>query len=139
MYRELIQFVIAKSSFFGLTPPIKKNTAKGPNSPGGFTIIEVVMASVLLIIVLVPILKALTTAHISTSSIEQKTRSLMLAQAKLDEIKAKSIYHYDDDFTENPSFLGNGYLCNVGDVSAGSNLRTITVDVGYDLNEGPAV
>lgn len=135
MFRELIKYAIVKGAFFGLTPPIKKNKSKRLNNPGGFTIIEVVMASVLLIIVLVPILKALTTAHVTTTAIEQKTVSLMLAQAKLDEIKASSIYHYGDDFTESSSSLGGGYLCDVGDASAGDNLRTITVDVGYDLDE----
>lgn len=100
----------------------------------GFTLTETVVASALLIIAVVPALKALTSAHLSTAIIERKTRSLTLAQTKLDEIKARSIYHYADNFQENNSSLDDLYLCNVADVSAGANLRTITVSVGYDLN-----
>ena len=100
----------------------------------GFTLTEVVVASAILIIAIVPILKALTSAHVSTIIIEHRTHSLILAQAKLDEIRARSIYHYSDSFTETNSSLDGPYLCNVDDSSINSNLRTITVSVGYDLN-----
>ena len=101
----------------------------------GFTLTETVVASALLIIAVVPILKALTTAHLNTGIIEHKTRSLTLAQTKLDDIKARSIYDYADDFEENNSSLDGLYLCNVVDDSKKkSNFRTITVSVGYDLN-----
>ncbi len=100
----------------------------------GFTLTEVVVASAILIIAIVPILRALTIAHVSTTIIEHRTHSLILAQAKLDEIRARSIYHYSDSFTETNSSLDGPYLCNVDDSSINSNLRTITVSVGYDLN-----
>jgi prepilin-type N-terminal cleavage/methylation domain-containing protein len=100
-----------------------------------FTLTEVVVASLLLAVAMVPILKALTNAHLSTIVIEQKTRSLTLAQAKLDEIKARSIYHYSSSYAESNTSLGGSYLCKVSDPNgSGSNLRTITVSVGYDLN-----
>ena len=66
----------------------------------GVTMTEVVVASALLIVAMVPILKALTIAQVTGNAIERKTRSLMLAQGKLDEIKARSIYHYTDSFAE---------------------------------------
>ncbi len=99
----------------------------------GFTLTEVVVASALLIIAIVPILKALTSAHVSTAFIERRTRSLTLAQAKLDEIKARSIYNYSDTFTETDTSLDGSYLCNVTDDS-GDPLKTITVSVGFDLD-----
>lgn len=99
-----------------------------------FTITEVVVASLLLGVAMIPILKALTNAHLSTLVIEQKTRSLTLAQAKLDEIKARSIYHYSDSFAVNNYPLGGSYLCTVTDSPVSSDLRTITVKVGYDGN-----
>ena len=104
------------------------------NRAGGFTITEVVVASALLIIAMVPILKGLTNAHLTTSIVERKTRSLTLAQAKLDEIKARSVYHYSETFTEAHSSLDGSYLCNATDTSEGPNLRTLTVSVGYDLD-----
>ena len=97
----------------------------------GFTLTEVVVASSLLIIAIVPILKALTSAHVSTTIIEQRTRSLALAQAKLDEIKARSVYNYSDHFQENSALEGL-YRCKVTDSGTGSDIRTIEVSVGYN-------
>ena len=88
----------------------------------------------MLIIAVVPILKALTNSYLSTVTIERDTRCLILAQAKLDGIKARSIYHYSSSYTENNTSLDGSYLCNVSDTGSGSDLRTITVSVGFDLN-----
>ena len=107
------------------------------NRSAGFTITEVVIASALLIVVIVPILKALTSAHASSRVIERKTRCLMLAQAKLDDIKARSIQNYGTpaSFREMNTSLDGSYLCDVVDAAAGGpNLRKIAVGVGYDLN-----
>jgi len=100
----------------------------------GLTLTEVVIASALLIIAMVPILKGLTNAHLGTVILERKTRSLVLAQGRLDEIKARSIYHYSQSFAESNLSLDGLYLCNVADEAAGSNLRKIIVSVGYDYN-----
>ena len=119
------------------TRSVKRNTSHESRvtsrAPAGFTLTEVVVASALLIVAIGPILKALTSAHLSTTIIEHKTRSLTLAQAKLDEIKARSIYSYSSSFTENDTSLDGSYLCNVTDDS-GDPLKTITVSVGYDHN-----
>ena len=106
------------------TPAMRKS--------GGFTLTEVVIATSLLIIAIVPILKALTIAHVTSSIIECKTSSLTLAQAKLDEIKARSIYNYGDTFAETNTSLEGLYLCNVEDTSVNTNLRQVKVSVGYD-------
>jgi prepilin-type N-terminal cleavage/methylation domain-containing protein len=100
----------------------------------GFTLIEVVVASALLVIAIVPILKALTSAHVTTAIIERRTHSLLLAQSKLDNIRARSIYNYMSTFTEANTSLDGPYLCNVVDSGQGTDIRTITVSVGYDLN-----
>jgi len=81
-----------------------------------------------------PILKALTTAHYSSSLIERKTLSLTLARKKLEDIKARSIYHYDDSFTEPNESLGGSYLCTVADKAVSADLRKITVSAGYDTD-----
>jgi len=112
---------------------------KDNNCLGGFTLTEVVIASALLIIAIVPILKALTISHVSTTAIERKTRCLMLAQAKLDDIRARSVYDYTGTFTETNTSLGGSYLCNVQDNPEGSNLRRIEVLVGYDLSGNNAL
>jgi Tfp pilus assembly protein PilV len=102
----------------------------------GLTIIEVVTASALLIVAMVPILKCLTVAHASAIKIEHKTRSFILAQAKLDQIRARSIYNYTNggaSFAEDSNSLDGSYLCNVTDNSS-DPLKTITVSVGFNSN-----
>ena len=132
MHRKLTKPIVDSLGFIDSEP---RATGHGPRATG-FTITEVVVASALLIIAMVPILKALTSAHVSTAFIEYKTRSLTLAQAKLDEIKARSIYDYTNggaSFAESNTSLDGSYLCNVTDDS-GDPLKTITVSVGFDLN-----
>jgi Tfp pilus assembly protein PilV len=107
---------------------------KSTRKLAGLTLIEVVIASVLLIVAIVPILRCLTVAHADAVRIEHKSRSLLLAQAKLDEIKARSIYHYSDTFAVANYPLGGSYLCTVTDNPVSSDLRTITVTVGYNLD-----
>jgi len=102
--------------------------------PTGFTLTEVVVASSLLLIAIVPILKALTRAHVNSALVERRTSSLMLAEAKLDEIRARSVYHYGDSFTEANVSLDGSYLGSVEDAAVSSDLRKITVSAGYDLN-----
>lgn len=92
------------------------------------------MASALLIVAIAPILKALTMAHYSSSLIERKTRSLTLAQEKLEDIKARSIYNYTDSYTVSNESLTGAYLCTIKDTALGANLRRINVSVGYDTD-----
>lgn len=110
-------------------------TSRKPRT-AGFTLTEVVVASGLLIIAIVPILKALTSAQVTSAVIERRTRSLILAQAKLDDIRARSIYDWGlpTSFGEMNTSLDGPYLCTVLDTSKGPNLRQIAVSVGYDLN-----
>lgn len=98
-----------------------------------FTLTEVIIASVLLVTAMVPILKALTGAHILDVKIEHRTASLTLAEAKLEDIRARSIYSWDTDFNDSSSSLEGSYLCTVAD-AVSSDLRKISVSVGYDQN-----
>ena len=101
-------------------------------SRGGFTLTEVLVASALLISAIIPILHGMTSVHSSSAIIEQRIRSLDLAQAKTDEIKARSVYHYSDNFGQNNVSLGNGYMTNISDSVVNSNLRKITIMAGFD-------
>ena len=100
----------------------------------GLSIIEVAMASALLIVAMVPILKSLTKANMLSSEVERKTQALVLAQGKLDEIKARSVYNFGSSgsFTVSNVVLSGSYLCNITDTAAGTDLKQITVSVGYD-------
>lgn len=104
-----------------------------------FTLTEVVVASALLIFAIVPILKGLTSVHVNSIIIERKTRSLTLARAKLNEIKARSVYDYTSNFTETNKPLDGSYLSTVTDGAVSANLRIVAVMVGYDTNGDNAV
>jgi Tfp pilus assembly protein PilV len=100
----------------------------------GLTLAEVIVASTLLLIVMVPILKALTSAQVSSTIIEQKTRSLILAQAKLEDIKARSIYDFSGVSSENNVPLDDSYIGKVECTSKDGNndLKNVIVSVGHD-------
>ena len=61
----------------------------------GVTLTEVVVGSALLAIAVVPLLRALTIAQSTSATIERKTQCLILAQAKLEELRARSIHYYE--------------------------------------------
>ena len=117
-------------------PPRRRRTQSGRS---GYTLTEVLVASALLMTAIVPILKGLTSVHVHSVTIERKTRSLTLAQAKLDEIKARSVYDYTNNFTEYNKSLDGSYLCAVKDGAVNANLRSIAVAVGYDANGNNAL
>ena len=101
----------------------------------GLSIIEVAMASVLLIVAMVPVLRSLSNANRLTSEVEQKTEALVLAQGKLDDIRARTIYNFSTSYTASNVVLSGSYLCNVTDTTiTASYLKQITVSVGYDDN-----
>jgi hypothetical protein len=97
------------------------------------TLAEVVVSSAVLVLAVVPVLRALTIAHATGTTIEHKTQSLILAQSKLDEIRARSMHRYDTSFRENSVALADAYLCNVSD-DEDSRLRLVTVTVGFDAD-----
>lgn len=100
---------------------------------GGFTLTEAVVAAALLLIAMVPILKALTHANLNTVIIERRTQSLCLAQGKLNDVKARSIYSFDAVSSQSNEVLTGSYLCNT--VIGGSGyLKTVSVSVGMDVN-----
>jgi Tfp pilus assembly protein PilV len=98
------------------------------------TLPEVVIAAALLLVAMVPILKGLTQAHMNSAIIERKTQSLGLAQAKLNKIQAISIYDFAGITSQNGEVLNVSYLCNTAVSSVNSNLKSVTVSVGKDLN-----
>ncbi len=100
----------------------------------GFTLTEVVVASTLLVVAIVPILKGLASAHTISAIVERKTKSLTLAQGKLDELKARSVYNYASSFDTSSEQLETKYFCDVTDTSTGPNLRKVKVEVGYDAD-----
>jgi len=97
----------------------------------GVTLTEVVVASALLLVAILPLLKALTAAHVMDRAIERKSWSLLLAERELERIRAGCDARYDQSFQASSVVMETGYLCTVFD-DAHTQLRTITVSVGLD-------
>jgi hypothetical protein len=93
-----------------------------------------VIAAALLLIGIVPILRALTLSQASSRIIEHKSRSLTLAQARLDGIRAQCIDAFDDNYTQGSRRVIGSYYDTVDD-DRGDPLKTISVSVGYDDDE----
>jgi len=98
------------------------------------TFTEVLISTLILSLAMVPVLQAMSRVHFFTTRTEKVTRSLILAQNQMEELRARAA---SDDFTSSWSFssqaLGGGYL---GTVNADTDplLRTVSILVGYDEN-----
>jgi Tfp pilus assembly protein PilV len=101
---------------------------------GGFTLTEAVVAAALLLVAMVPILKALTQANLNTVLIERRTQCLCLAQEKLNDIKARSIYGFDTISSKENEVLTGSYLCNTV-IDGSGYLKTVNISVGMDVNQ----
>jgi type II secretory pathway pseudopilin PulG len=118
---------------------IKKRPAKifRRQSRKALTLIEVIVAALLLGSALVPILKALTQVNMNSVIIERRTQSLCLAQAKLDQIQAQSIYDFNSIIitTSTPidEVLSGSYHGRTT-VGGSDDLKTIKLDVGMHRN-----
>jgi Tfp pilus assembly protein PilV len=114
---------------------IKKRSAKifSRQRRKALTLPEVIVAASLLLVALVPILRALTQVNMNSVIIDRRTQSLCLAQSKLNQIQAKSINNFSSIATLNNEVLSGSYLCNTT-VSGSGNLDAVTVAVGMDLN-----
>ncbi len=55
-----------------------------------------------------------------------------MAQARIENITASSVYSYSQNFSESDTSLGDSYLCDVSDSSVTQDLRKIVVTVGFD-------
>jgi len=97
-----------------------------------FTMIEAMVASGLLAIAMVPILRGLTSAHFAAAVIEHRTKSLTFAKTELDEIKARMIYSYSGSYEKTNDALGGSYLCTVDVDTINSDIKDVSVEVGYD-------
>jgi Tfp pilus assembly protein PilV len=110
---------------------MRQNSSK---SQKGYTLTEVLVASVLLIAVSVPMLKALTAGYVFSNSIKYKTKSVVCAKSRLDRARAIVANSYNTSLTENNTSMGGGYLCSVSDTGFAGDIRTVSVTAGLDKN-----
>jgi hypothetical protein len=99
----------------------------------GVTLTEVIVASALLVLSIVPLLKALTVTQMQDRALERKSWSLLAAQRELELLRARCLSRYDTCYRADSRLLSDGFLCTVDD-DAHPVLRTVTVSVGLDAD-----
>lgn len=97
----------------------------------GISLVEVVVASALLVASLVPVLRAMTVSQITARRIARTSQSLIIAQGTLERLRARAESDYDQSLAVEASSPTEGYWVSVTD-NAHPVLREVTVSVGYD-------
>lgn len=112
--------------------------ASKPSRPSsrcrGVSLVEVVVASALLVIGVVPVLRALTSAQVTAHRMAVTSQSLVLAQGRLEWIRARAQGDYDQSFAVDSEDCGGGYRVTATDHRR-TGVRTVKVSVGYDRDE----
>ena len=103
------------------------------NHPG-LTLLEVVLASALLVAAAVPILNAATRAVTLAQEIDWRTRAAFLAQREMENVLAVAAENYGQDFTRNSADLGDRYRVTVQQSVLTVLKKRISVRVGRDKN-----
>jgi len=103
------------------------------NHPG-LTLLEVVLASALLVAAAVPILNAATRAVTLAQEIDWRTRAAFLAQREMENVLAVAAENYSQDFARSSADLGDGYRVTVQQSLLTILKKTITIRVGRDKN-----
>lgn len=109
-------------------------TNRGRNRRQGMTFTEVLVATLILSLAMVPILQAMTNTHRYSRMIEKKTKCLIYAQNQMEELRARAIEDYDSSWSASSQSAGGGYLYNIA-ASSDASLRTVTVTCGFDENQ----
>lgn len=103
------------------------------NHPG-LTLLEVVLASALLVAAAVPILNAATRAVTLAQEIDWRTRAAFLAQREMENVLAVAAENYSQDFTRSSADLGDRYRVTVQQSLLTALKKKISVRVGRDKN-----
>ena len=98
------------------------------------SLIELLMASVLLMIAVVPITGALWRGAALARDIQMRTRATLLAQREMEMALALAADNFTSDPGKTSAPLGDGYLVTVTGVIAGLT-KSISVQVGWDRNK----
>ncbi len=99
----------------------------------GMTFTEVLVSTLILSLAMVPVLQATSRVYFFTSRAEKATRSLILAQNQMEELRARAAADFSSSWSVSNQVLGGGYLGTVS-ADAAPLLRTVSVSVGYDEN-----
>ncbi len=113
---------------------------------GGFTIIEVLLAIVIMSIAIIPLMQLFPQASLIANDTQQETRISFLAQQKLEQVKSQALGYFYGNYTESATAFPSpdtdfkytvDYFTASGD--DGNQIRSIKVRVWYDGNNNGIV
>jgi Tfp pilus assembly protein PilV len=104
----------------------------------GFTLIELMLATVIVIISIVPITMILPRMLTENRIVERENRAVFLGQLKMEEMKTKALTYFNWDYNKTAIAFPpphNIFKYSVTYVAGMDlNIREITVTVWYDAN-----
>jgi type II secretory pathway pseudopilin PulG len=116
----------------------------------GFTLIELMLATVIVVISIIPITMMLPRMLTENRMVERENRAVFLGQMKMEEVKTKALTYFNHLYSETgyfispPNFDPTGYeppdemfYYKVEDDND-SNIKTIKVTVWYDSDNDAA-
>ncbi len=113
---------------------------------GGFTLIEVLLAIVIMSIAIIPLMQIFPQASLIANDTQQETRISFLAQQKLEQVKSQALSYFYGNYTESATAFPSpdtvfkytvDYFTASGD--DGNQIRSIKVRVWYDGNNNGIV
>ncbi len=107
----------------------------GPRRRGNraVTLVEVLVASALLGVALVPVFDMVTRGLVLSQEVQRRSQAVLLAEREMEDALAKAARDFSLSLAKTNQPLGDGYLVTVTQV-AGSRRKTLHVEVGRDVD-----
>ncbi|MCK5580670.1 MAG: prepilin-type N-terminal cleavage/methylation domain-containing protein [Candidatus Omnitrophica bacterium] len=99
----------------------------------GFTLLEVLITIVLLVVGLVSVLEVFSVGIFADADVENHTTALYLAQEKMEEVHSASSYAAIDDFASARTNLGGDFADFDREVTVSGDPRQVNVIVAWDV------
>lgn len=100
----------------------------------GFTLVEVLASVLILAGSIVPLIMCTVDALRTSREIEQRVKSVLLAEREMEKIKSALAESFETDFTSWPAEIEGRYLAERVAAQPSSTLKIAEVSVGYDAN-----
>ena len=101
--------------------------------PSGLTLMEVLVASALLGIALVPAFDMVTRGMVLARDVEVRSRAVFLAEREMETALAVAARDFSTSLAKQSQDLGDGYRATVTETVSGLK-KTLAVQVGFDTD-----
>ena len=112
--------------------------AAGRRLASGVTLAEVLVASALLGMALVPAFDMVTRGLVLARDVQTRSTAAFLAEREMEDALAKAGCNFSPNLAKSSQPLGDGYLVTVTQ-SAGAHRKAVHVEVGHDADASGAL